>query len=123
MKKHTFSRKTRDAIAKYGEEACRKAFMMHSEWGYGASGVAQECEISIRTTQQADAAINAGREMAEFYKKLTRFRKLDAITLRQANYPGYSMWLNNELTGWCFRINERISFCGLYSGEYHYHSN
>ena len=33
--------------------------------GYGASGISLEGPSSLRTTRQADAAIDAGREMAE----------------------------------------------------------
>lgn len=59
-----YSRNTQRALTKYGQYACTKAFYMHSVWGYGASGVSYECHPSIRTTGQADAAINAGRELA-----------------------------------------------------------
>lgn len=55
---------TKRAIAKYGEDACREAYEMHQR-GYGASGVANEGPAVLRTTNQADAAINAGRELAE----------------------------------------------------------
>ena len=57
------SRKTLTAIAKYGRLACVQAFRMHDKDGYGASGVANEGPLTIKTTQQADAAINAGREI------------------------------------------------------------
>jgi hypothetical protein len=60
------SRNTRRAIAKYGEEGCRRAFQL-SEEGWGAATIAAvgtNIPESIRTTQQADAAIHAGRELA-----------------------------------------------------------
>ena len=60
----TLSTKTRRAIKAYGIDACRKAFDMHDRLGYGASGVSYECSARIRTTGQAGAAINAGRELA-----------------------------------------------------------
>lgn len=56
------SRNTRRAIAAYGEDACKRAYVMHLA-GNGARTVALEGPTSIRTTQQADAAINAGREL------------------------------------------------------------
>lgn len=53
------------AIANYGVKACRKAFRYHQQ-GYGAAGIANGCDVGrhIRTTRQADAAIDAGRELA-----------------------------------------------------------
>lgn len=57
-------RKTRAAIAKYGEAVCRQAYDWHVRLGYGASGIANEMSGPVRTTRQADAAINAGRELA-----------------------------------------------------------
>lgn len=55
---------TKNAIRKYGAEACKRAYAMSLE-GFGASGIAQQGPRELRTTQQADAAINAGRELAE----------------------------------------------------------
>jgi hypothetical protein len=56
------------AIAKYGRETCLQCF----EWSKreGASSIANGAAgvdpgPHIRTTQQADAAINAGAELAE----------------------------------------------------------
>ena len=59
------TRKTRAAIAKYGEETCRRAYDWHVRLGYGASGIANEISGPVRTTRQADAAINAGCELAD----------------------------------------------------------
>lgn len=59
----TLTRKTQTAILKYGENVCITAYKMHSIDGYGASGIANEGPAILRTTQQADAAINAGREI------------------------------------------------------------
>lgn len=58
------SRSTRNAIRKYGMDACQEAYRMHRS-GYGAHGVALEGPVVLKTTQQADAAINAGRELDE----------------------------------------------------------
>lgn len=58
------SKKARRAIAAYGENACRMAYQMHLQ-GCGARTVALEGPVTIRTTQQADAAINAGRELRD----------------------------------------------------------
>lgn len=57
------SKKAKRAIAKYGESACVRAFNMHAKMGYGARGIAEQGPESIHTTAQADAAINAGREI------------------------------------------------------------
>jgi len=48
------------AFNKYGAEACRKAYQMNVE-GFGARGISYECAATIKTTRQADAAINAWR--------------------------------------------------------------
>jgi hypothetical protein len=61
----TFAPATRRAIAQYGEAVCRQAHDWHTRLGYGARGIAQEMSGLIRTTRQADAAVNAGREMYE----------------------------------------------------------
>jgi hypothetical protein len=53
--------KTKTAIAKYGIEICREAFSRHDVKGEGANTVAFYLRM---TTRQADAAINAGRELS-----------------------------------------------------------
>lgn len=59
------SKKTKKAIKRYGYGACVKAFEMHQA-GEGAATIAQtHPDDRIRTTRQADAAINAGRELAK----------------------------------------------------------
>jgi hypothetical protein len=58
MKKTTLA-----AISKYGREACVKAYWQNIA-GEGASTIAITGPSSIRTTRQADAAINAGEEIA-----------------------------------------------------------
>lgn len=65
MSKVTLSVKAARAVQKYGLDACLKAYDMHKS-GYGASGIAHEGPSELRTTQQADAAINAGREYIVF---------------------------------------------------------
>lgn len=62
--KPTLSRSTLRAIKAYGIDACRKAYHMCEFEGYGASSIANSGPVTIRTTRQADAAINAGRELA-----------------------------------------------------------
>jgi hypothetical protein len=57
-----YSKQTKRAIANYGESACVKAARMN-ECGYGARSIAEQGPETITTTQQADAAINAGREI------------------------------------------------------------
>lgn len=56
--------KTRKAIEKYGFDACVKAYIMNLD-GEGASTIAFTGPVTIKTTRQADAAINAGREIAK----------------------------------------------------------
>lgn len=58
------SQKTKRAIAKYGLDACLDAFQMNEE-GEGASTIAFSLQgtTPIKTTRQADAAIDAGREI------------------------------------------------------------
>lgn len=55
---------TRRAARAYGMETCLKAFAMHECDGEGASTIAFQLR-GLKTTQQADAAINAGRELYE----------------------------------------------------------
>ena len=57
--------KTRSAIEKYGLETCKEAFA-ESQAGNGASTISWEVMPDKYTgkTRSADAAINAGRELA-----------------------------------------------------------
>ena len=64
------SEKTRLAFYYYGHDACRKAWDMSNLEGYGAAGIAFEGPSSIKTTQQADAAINAWNNITEVIKSL-----------------------------------------------------
>jgi hypothetical protein len=57
----SFSKKTRSAIQKYSVKTCREAFAF-SKQGEGASTIGFYLNL---TTNQADAAINAGREINE----------------------------------------------------------
>lgn len=59
------TKNTARALDKYGVRACRIAYHMHVVVGFGASGIACEGPIELKTTRQADAAINAGHELAE----------------------------------------------------------
>lgn len=59
-----YTPKTRRAVQAYGHEACVEAFRMHTQDGEGASTIAFQGPSTIKTTRQADAAINAGREIA-----------------------------------------------------------
>ncbi|HDR9174465.1 TPA: hypothetical protein QDB23_001677 [Burkholderia vietnamiensis] len=52
------------ALANYGVKACRVAYDMHHRQGFGAAGIANEGPVELKTTRQADSAINAGRELA-----------------------------------------------------------
>jgi hypothetical protein len=67
-----YTKKTRAAIQRYGEDACIKAYDMHEREGYGGRGVSLEGPSVLKTTPQADAAIDAGREIAERRKQATQ---------------------------------------------------
>lgn len=55
------SKTTKAAIYKYGSRICLLAYEKHINKGYGANTIGWELGM---TTRQADAAINAGRELA-----------------------------------------------------------
>lgn len=55
-----YTAKTTRAISKYGIERCIRALSEHEKWGHGASTIGHSMGL---TTQQTDAAINAGREI------------------------------------------------------------
>jgi len=61
-------RTTRQALVKYGATNCLRAFIWNASHGEGASSIAltmpNDHERRIHTTQQADAAINAGRDLS-----------------------------------------------------------
>jgi hypothetical protein len=55
------STNTKRAIKKYGEQVCRDTYKSHKVEGNGASTIGFYWGL---TTNQADAAINAGRELS-----------------------------------------------------------
>jgi hypothetical protein len=55
---------TKRAIKKYGIDICIEAYNLHIQ-GNGASTVAHSIRSLKGNTNVADAAINAGRELAE----------------------------------------------------------
>ena len=63
------SRRTRDALAKYGPEVCTEAYRRHCA-GDGASTIGYCMKL---TTRQADAAIDAGRELQREDQPSTAF--------------------------------------------------
>jgi len=56
--------KTKKAIEKYGRENCVQAYASYQE-GNGAGTIG--CDLGLKTNQ-ADAAINAGRKISESTK-------------------------------------------------------
>ena len=58
------SRKAKRAIQKYGRDECICAYFMNVTNGEGAHTIALTGPATIKTTRQADAAIDAGREIA-----------------------------------------------------------
>lgn len=61
---HIITAKTRRAAKKYGQAVCLEAFRLNDVKGEGASSISCSYIACLRTTQAADAAINAGRELA-----------------------------------------------------------
>lgn len=61
---HILTANTRRAVKKYGEAVCLEAFRLNDVKGEGASSISCSYIASLRTTSAADAAINAGRELA-----------------------------------------------------------
>ena len=58
-------RTARAAIAKYGRDVCLEAFAL-SERGWGANSISYEIAgLRSGCTNQADAAINAGRKLSQ----------------------------------------------------------
>ncbi len=57
-----YTRKTQRAIDAYGQDVCIEAFRKHDQDGEGGSTVGFYLGLK---TNQADAAINAGREIVE----------------------------------------------------------
>lgn len=57
-----YTPKTQRAIARYGYEACLEAFRLNDKDGHGARTVA--IQVGLLGTRSADAAIDAGREIA-----------------------------------------------------------
>lgn len=55
------SNKAKNAIAKYGRDACRLAYEFQQQTGHAANHPAFRTEFGM-TTAQASAAIAAGRE-------------------------------------------------------------
>lgn len=62
------TRNTRRAVKVYGETACRCAYRMH-QTGEGARTIGLTGPRELTTTRQADAAIEAGRELARLDRK------------------------------------------------------
>lgn len=70
-----YSTKTQRAIKTYGYDACVKAFRMHDRDGEGGSTVGFYLGLK---TRQADAAIDAGREIAEAATMRLRYYTAEA---------------------------------------------
>ena len=56
------------AIKKYSEQVCRAAYDLNRNVGEGANSIAHQLS-GVNTTRQADAAINAGRWLADQSEK------------------------------------------------------
>lgn len=82
------SPKTRRAIAAYGQDVCVAAFRKHHEDGEGASTVGFCLGLK---TRQADAAIDAGRELDAACALRIRFVAVGEEAWRSATVPGLAM--------------------------------
>jgi hypothetical protein len=59
---------TRRALAKYGFEACQRAWDLNTRRGEGAASIAALYDLNgINTTRQADAAIAAYDEVVRIF--------------------------------------------------------
>jgi hypothetical protein len=58
------SNKTKRAIKLYGSDLCIKANQLYADGVMGASGV--RCRLNLKTTNQADSLISAGREILSY---------------------------------------------------------
>ncbi len=56
------TRKTKNAINKHGMKRCLEAFKRYEGTGTGATTIAYDMDV---TTNQADAMIDAGRELTD----------------------------------------------------------
>lgn len=61
------SQATKRALLKYGKDACIVAYFRHITDGEGAATIALTGPAVLKTTRQADAAINAGREIVTLH--------------------------------------------------------
>ena len=75
--KRTVSPKTQRAVKAYTMAACIEAYRMHKQGGFGANSIAVEGPEEIKTTRQADAAINAGEELCGAEAIQLRFKMSD----------------------------------------------
>ena len=87
-----YTAKTRRAIKTYGFRACVEAHRLNVS-GEGAATIAQQYPLNLKTTRQADAAINAGREIIELRALPVQYfteeggwqeTKLDGLTVYDA---------------------------------------
>jgi hypothetical protein len=55
---------TKRAVENYSRSGCVRAYLLNTKSGEGAASIANSYDIpNVRTTRQADAAINAGRDL------------------------------------------------------------
>jgi len=84
----TYSTSTQRAIKAYGIKICMEAFRMHDANGEGGSTVGFYLGL---TTRQADAAINAGREIQAACALRIQFKTVDSDEWKQSTVPGDDM--------------------------------
>lgn len=110
MNKPLLSIKTRRAIAAYGAQACERAYEMNLR-GEGASTIAFTGPATIKTTRQADAAINAGCELAEVTVRLNRAKHAKRIAV-VGNRPYFDRECNaDEAMRTGFFLSDDCAYC------------
>lgn len=59
------SKAAANAVKKYGEDNCRKAYALCDKWGFGPHGILLNVSGPWKTVQAVNAAIDAGRELSQ----------------------------------------------------------
>ena len=105
------NRNHKAAIERYGFKTCVEAYLLNRR-GEGASSIALQSPLPLRTTRQADSAINAGRAILDGYT-LEVIASCDDFDLYLLIKPGtdldstFRAWDTDEqeliaVNGWLF---------------------
>lgn len=80
--------RARRATRAYGLLACLGAYELNTDFGYGANTIAQCGPLPLRTTRQADAAIDAAREIR--LNVLQAYRSALLLVSPMSQLPAYT---------------------------------